>query len=48
MNLVKFSATELMRMLEEGKITSLEIVEACIAQIDLKEKEVKAYSEGLK
>ena len=43
MNLLNFSATQLMRRLEEGEITSLEIVESCIAQIDSKEEEVRAW-----
>jgi len=44
MDLADLGATQLVRMIENGEITSLELVEACIARIDAKEDDVRAWA----
>jgi hypothetical protein len=43
MNLADLGATQLVQMIVDGEISSLELVEACIGRIDEKEDEVHAW-----
>jgi len=44
MDLADFGATQLIGMIANGEITSLELVEACIVRIDAKEGEIGAWA----
>ncbi len=44
MDLADLGAAQLVQMIEGGEITSLELVEACIARIDAKEDEIGAWT----
>jgi len=44
MDLADFGATQLVGMLESGTITSLELVEACIARIDARDGDIGAWT----
>jgi Asp-tRNA(Asn)/Glu-tRNA(Gln) amidotransferase A subunit family amidase len=44
MDLADLGATQLVRMIESGEISSLELVEACIARIEEKEEEIGAWT----
>ncbi|MBT3307500.1 MAG: amidase [Alphaproteobacteria bacterium] len=44
MDLADLGATQLVQMIESGEITSLELVEACIARIDSNEEAVGAWT----
>ena len=44
MDLADLGASQLVGMIERGEITSLELVEACIARIDAKEDEIGAWA----
>jgi len=44
MELAEFGATQLVRMIENGEISSLELVEACIGRIEDKEEDIGAWA----
>ena len=44
MDLADFAASQLVGMIKSGEISSLELVEACIARIDAKEEEIGAWA----
>tara|TARA_B100000315_G_scaffold258433_1_gene310512 strand:- start:5090 stop:6421 length:1332 start_codon:yes stop_codon:yes gene_type:complete len=44
MDLADLGAAQLAQMIESGEISSLELVEACIARIDTKEQEIGAWA----
>jgi len=44
MDLADLGATQLVQMIKDGEISSLELVEACIARIDDKEEEIGAWA----
>jgi Asp-tRNA(Asn)/Glu-tRNA(Gln) amidotransferase A subunit family amidase len=44
MDLADFGATQLIGMIANGEITSLELVEACIARIDAREGDIDAWA----
>jgi Asp-tRNA(Asn)/Glu-tRNA(Gln) amidotransferase A subunit family amidase len=44
MNLSELGAAQLARMIRDGEVSSLELIEACIAEIDAKEDDVGAWT----